>query len=96
MPSRKYRYDDLLRILEEGFEGPIEDTEGFLELPAEHYLDETQAIYHERHKKLPEGELIDRYIETHDHHERWKNLWKYYVEPHQNVSQEKKHELALP
>jgi hypothetical protein len=57
-------------------------------------VDETQAIYHERHKKLPQGELIDRHTETHEHPERWKKLWKYYIEPHQNVSKEKVNELA--
>jgi len=65
-----------------------------MELPEEYYVDETQAIYDKRYKKLPEGELTDRCIETHDHPERWKKLWKYYIEPHQEVSQEQKNELA--
>lgn len=94
MPSKKHSHDDFLKLLKEGFEGPIEYTEGSMELPEEYYVDETQAIYDKRYKKLPEGELTDRCIETHDHPERWKKLWKYYIEPHQEVSQEQKNELA--
>ena len=68
--------------------------EEFEKLSKEHYLDETQAIYHKRRKKLSLEERIDRYEESHEDPKPWKKLWGYYVKPHQHISQEKQDELA--
>lgn len=68
--------------------------EEFEELSKEHYLDETQAIYHGRHKKLSLQERINRYKESHKNPKPWKKLQRYYVKPHQHIPQEKKDELT--
>jgi hypothetical protein len=58
-----------------------------------HTLDKTQAIYHERDKKLSIKEQIKRYEDSHEHPEKWKKLRKYYLEPHQNILPETKAKL---
>lgn len=60
----------------------------------EHYIDETQAIYHKRYKKLSHKDQIDRYVESHKNPKRWKVLRNYYVQPHQTIPEEKKNELV--
>jgi hypothetical protein len=57
-------------------------------------LDETQAVYHEKYRKMTSDELLNRYVESHKNPKRWEKLAKYYVEPHQDIPKENKNELA--
>lgn len=94
MRGKKHGYGDFVELSLGDFEAPIEYREGCAELSEEHYVDETQAVYIKRYRKLPKGELTKRDIETHDHPEKWKKLWKYYIEPHQKVSARQRNGLA--
>jgi hypothetical protein len=59
----------------------------------EKYFDETQISYEKKYEKRQVKEKVERLRESHVDPKMLRKLYKYFIKPHQTVSQEKINEL---